>query len=37
MQAPWGYGEGFDESILPPHLKALVKSIRDNSGLALGR
>ncbi|KAF5835226.1 hypothetical protein DUNSADRAFT_7715 [Dunaliella salina] len=34
--APWGYGDGFDESKIPPKLAALVSRVRALPGLRLG-
>ncbi|EFJ49625.1 hypothetical protein VOLCADRAFT_89537 [Volvox carteri f. nagariensis] len=37
QQRPWGYGDTFDESALPPTIKATVDRIRALPGLRLGR
>ncbi|GIL51220.1 hypothetical protein Vafri_7286 [Volvox africanus] len=37
QRRPWGYGDTFDESALPPVLKATADRIRAISGIRLGR
>lgn len=37
VPAPWGYGDAFDESQLPPMLARLVAQVRSIPGLQLGR
>jgi len=33
---PWGYGDSFDESSLPPQLKRLAERVKQLPGLRLG-